>query len=90
MRRLLEPDPPATARLMVNVVERLYDVGVAGIHSLLSKRDVFDRTSVVVVVAGLVWSAFRGRATPATHPSLFGGSIVLAAVGFHTLLEKRE
>jgi len=34
-------------------VERVYDVGVAGIHRLLHKRDVFDRTSVVIVIAGM-------------------------------------
>ena len=29
-------------------VERVYDVGVAGIHRLLHKREVFERTSVAV------------------------------------------
>ena len=42
-----------TLRVLGGRVERVYDVGVAGIHRLLSKRDVFDRTSVVVVVAGM-------------------------------------
>src|ERR1019366_8852677 len=39
-----------TLRMLGAGVERVYDVGVAGIHRLLSKREVFDRTSVVVVV----------------------------------------
>jgi len=34
-------------------VERIYDVGVAGIHRLLHKREVFERAAVVVVVAGM-------------------------------------
>jgi NCAIR mutase (PurE)-related protein len=42
-----------TLRLLGGKVERVYDVGVAGIHRLLYKREVFDRTSLVVVVAGM-------------------------------------
>ncbi|HEX3771184.1 MAG TPA: nickel pincer cofactor biosynthesis protein LarB [Polyangiaceae bacterium] len=42
-----------TLRMLGAGVERVYDVGVAGIHRLLSRRDVFDRTSVVIVVAGM-------------------------------------
>lgn len=42
-----------TLRMLGAKVERVYDVGVAGIHRLLHKRDVFDRTSVVIVVAGM-------------------------------------
>jgi pyridinium-3,5-biscarboxylic acid mononucleotide synthase len=42
-----------TLRMLGAKVERVYDVGVSGIHRLLYKRDVFDRTSVVVVVAGM-------------------------------------
>jgi hypothetical protein len=42
-----------TLRMLGASVERVYDVGIAGIHRLLSKREVFERTSVVVVVAGM-------------------------------------
>lgn len=42
-----------TLRMLGVAVERVYDVGVAGIHRVLHKRDVFERTSVVVVVAGM-------------------------------------
>ncbi len=34
-------------------VERLYDVGVSGIHRLLSRMDVLSRARVVVAVAGM-------------------------------------
>jgi hypothetical protein len=34
-------------------VERLYDVGVAGLHRLLSRMDVLRRAGVVVCVAGM-------------------------------------
>ena len=42
-----------TAELMGNVVDRLYDVGVAGIHRLLSERPRLDAARVIVVVAGM-------------------------------------
>jgi len=42
-----------TARLMGNRVEQLYDVGVAGIHRLLSRREKLQAASVIVVVAGM-------------------------------------
>ena len=42
-----------TLRMLGAAVERVYDVGVAGIHRLLYKREVFDRASIVVVVAGM-------------------------------------
>ncbi len=42
-----------TLRMLGASVERVYDVGVAGIHRLLHKREVFERTSVVIVVAGM-------------------------------------
>jgi NCAIR mutase (PurE)-related protein len=42
-----------TLRMLGVRVERVYDVGVAGIHRLLHKREVFDRTSIVIVVAGM-------------------------------------
>ena len=42
-----------TAAIMGNQVERLFDVGVAGIHRLLENRHKLDSASVVVVVAGM-------------------------------------
>lgn len=42
-----------TAEAMGNRVERLYDVGVAGIHRLLAFRDRIEAATVVVVVAGM-------------------------------------
>jgi hypothetical protein len=42
-----------TARLMGNRVERLFDVGVAGIHRVLGKRELLDAAEVVVVAAGM-------------------------------------
>jgi len=42
-----------TAELSGNVVERLYDVGVAGIHRLLDARARLDAAHVLIVVAGM-------------------------------------
>jgi len=42
-----------TAELMGNAVERVYDVGVAGIHRLLSAQSRLSSARVIVVVAGM-------------------------------------
>lgn len=42
-----------TARLMGNEVEKIYDVGVAGLHRLLARRDALADAAVIVVVAGM-------------------------------------
>jgi NCAIR mutase (PurE)-related protein len=42
-----------TARVMGNTTDRLFDVGVAGIHRLLTQSAKLRTASVVVVVAGM-------------------------------------
>ncbi|AYO32307.1 nickel pincer cofactor biosynthesis protein LarB [Biomaibacter acetigenes] len=42
-----------TAEVFGNEVERLYDVGVAGIHRLFMNMDVLHKARVVIVVAGM-------------------------------------
>jgi NCAIR mutase (PurE)-related protein len=42
-----------TAELMGNRVERIYDVGVAGIHRLLDHRETLTSARVIVAVAGM-------------------------------------
>src|SRR5207253_1247615 len=42
-----------TAEALGNKVDTLYDVGVAGIHRLLSHTDVVQRANVLIVVAGM-------------------------------------
>ena len=42
-----------TGEMMGNRVERLFDVGVAGIHRLLESREKLCSASVLVVVAGM-------------------------------------
>lgn len=42
-----------TADFMGNRVERVFDVGVAGLHRLLGKLDVVQRANVVIAAAGM-------------------------------------
>lgn len=42
-----------TAEILGNKVERMYDVGVAGIHRLLSGTDKIMKASVIIAVAGM-------------------------------------
>ena len=63
-----------TAELMGNEVERLYDVGVAGIHRLLSAYDRLARAHVVIVVAGMEGAL----------PSVVGGLVQVPVIGVPT------
>jgi len=65
-----------TLRMLGANVERVYDVGVAGIHRLLDKREVFDRTSVVIVVAGMEGAL----------PSVIGGLVAGPVIAVPTSL----
>lgn len=42
-----------TAEMLGNPVQRVYDVGVAGIHRLLARMDVIRSANVVICVAGM-------------------------------------
>jgi len=42
-----------TMRMLGVRFERVFDVGVSGIHRLLAKRDVLGRACIVIVVAGM-------------------------------------
>jgi len=42
-----------TSELMGSKVTRLYDVGVAGVHRVLDRRDLLRKAKVIVVVAGM-------------------------------------
>ncbi|WP_122640445.1 nickel pincer cofactor biosynthesis protein LarB [Romboutsia sp. Marseille-P6047] len=42
-----------TAKFLGNTVERIYDVGVAGIHRLLSKKHIIESARVIIAVAGM-------------------------------------
>ncbi|NVO00196.1 MAG: nickel pincer cofactor biosynthesis protein LarB [Geobacteraceae bacterium] len=42
-----------TARIMGNDVEQIFDVGVAGLHRLLARKEQIFSASVLIVVAGM-------------------------------------
>lgn len=69
-----------TAHCLGNRVEKLYDVGVAGIHRLFASRDVLDRATALIVVAGMEGAL----------PSVIGGLVdkpvvaVPTSVGYGT------
>jgi NCAIR mutase (PurE)-related protein len=59
-----------SAELMGNRVERVYDVGVAGLHRLLVERARLSAARVVIVVAGME------GALPSVVAGLVGGPVV--------------
>lgn len=63
-----------TARAMGSRVETLYDVGVAGIHRLLSRGDVLTSANVLVVVAGM----------DGALPSVVGGLVAAPVIAVPT------
>ncbi|MBL8600507.1 MAG: nickel pincer cofactor biosynthesis protein LarB [Myxococcales bacterium] len=63
-----------TLRMLGVGIERVYDVGVAGIHRLLARREVFDRSSVAIVVAGMEGAL----------PSAVGGMVSIPVIAVPT------
>jgi NCAIR mutase (PurE)-related protein len=63
-----------TADLMGNTIERVYDVGVAGIHRLLNQVERLQKAKVVVVVAGM----------DGALPSVVGGLVAVPVIAVPT------
>ncbi|HLF15185.1 MAG TPA: nickel pincer cofactor biosynthesis protein LarB, partial [Bacteroidota bacterium] len=63
-----------TARMCANAVDTLYDVGVAGLHRLLSKSDLLLKANVIVVVAGMEGAL----------PSVVGGLVDVPVIAVPT------
>jgi NCAIR mutase (PurE)-related protein len=63
-----------TLRLLGIRIERLYDVGIAGIHRLLGHRELFDRTALAIVVAGMEGAL----------PSAVGGLVSIPVIAVPT------
>ncbi|MDH4209919.1 MAG: nickel pincer cofactor biosynthesis protein LarB [candidate division WOR-3 bacterium] len=42
-----------TAEIMGSKVQRIYDVGVAGVHRLLAFRETIEKSRVLIVIAGM-------------------------------------
>ena len=63
-----------TAKFLGNKVERIYDVGVAGIHRLLNKRYLIEQARVIVAVAGMEGAL----------PSVVGGMVDVPVIAVPT------
>jgi len=63
-----------TADLMGNTVERIYDVGVAGIHRLLAHRRAISQSRVAIVCAGMEGAL----------PSVVGGLVGVPVIAVPT------
>ena len=63
-----------TAEVMGNAVERICDVGVAGVHRLLDSRDALRRARVIVVAAGM----------DGALPSVVGGLVSVPVIAVPT------
>ncbi len=63
-----------TAELHGNYVERIYDVGVAGLHRLLHRLPAFENANVVIAVAGMEGALV----------SVIGGLVACPVIGVPT------
>ncbi|NJM52186.1 MAG: nickel pincer cofactor biosynthesis protein LarB [Blastocatellia bacterium] len=63
-----------TAEAMGNRVKRIWDAGVAGIHRILSEREILQSSRVVIVVAGMEGAL----------PSVVGGLVKVPVIAVPT------
>jgi len=63
-----------TLKVMGNEVDSLYDVGVAGLHRLLDRRERLAKARVIIVVAGMEGAL----------PSVVGGLVSVAVIAVPT------
>lgn len=63
-----------TAELMGNQLERIFDVGVAGLHRILSKRELLQTARVIVCAAGMEGAL----------PSVVGGLVGVPVIAVPT------
>jgi pyridinium-3,5-biscarboxylic acid mononucleotide synthase len=63
-----------TLDIMGNTVEKLYDVGVSGLHRLLDRRDRLATARVIIVVAGMEGAL----------PSVVGGLVSVPVIAVPT------
>jgi len=63
-----------TAEVMSNTVETIYDVGVAGIHRLLSNRERLENARVIICCAGMEGAL----------PSAVGGLVAVPVIAVPT------
>ena len=67
-------DAAVTAEVFGNQVQRIFDVGVAGLHRLLTRLDVIRGAKVIVAVAGMEGAL----------PSVIGGLVQAPVIAVPT------
>jgi len=63
-----------TAHALGNPVERVYDIGVAGLHRLIGSSETLRRASIVIAVAGM----------DGAMPSVIGGLVAVPVIAVPT------
>lgn len=63
-----------TAHMMENPIDKLYDVGVAGIHRLLSQSEKLSQANVIIAIAGMEGAL----------PSVVGGLVDVPVIAVPT------
>ena len=71
---LLPPRGSCLAELMGNAIDRIYDVGVAGLHRLLAEHSRLLQARVIIVVAGMEGAL----------PSVVGGLVSVPVIAVPT------
>ena len=71
---LVAEEAQVTAEVMGNEIDTIYDVGVAGIHRLLSNRDRLVNARVIICVAGMEGAL----------PSAVGGLVAVPVIAVPT------
>ena len=69
-----------TAEFYGNEVDRLYDVGVAGLHRLLAHAEELAQAQVVIAIGGLVSCPVIAVPTSVGYGASFGGVAALLAM----------
>jgi NCAIR mutase (PurE)-related protein len=69
-----------TAKAMGNRVQTIFDVGVSGIHRLLSHKKAIEKASVLIVVAGMVSRPVIAVPTSVGYGASLGGLTALFAM----------
>jgi hypothetical protein len=84
--RAVVEEAAQTAEWFGNPVDRVYDVGVAGLHRLMAERDRLERAEVIIAVAGMEGALFSvlknlvSRPVIAVPTSVGGGLSGLVAL----------
>lgn len=84
--RSVAEEAAQTAELLGNEVDRVYDVGVAGLHRLIAARDRLEASEVIVAVAGMEGALFSVIKGLVSRPVIAVPTSVGGGLGGHVAL----